>query len=83
MAFTSSPASADGAASPPERAGGWPTTLRFSRRLGESFRGPEYAVAVEGPHGPPPVHMELGSRPVREIARNLALLLDIAVRRVQ
>jgi hypothetical protein len=28
---------------------GWPTTLRFSRRLGEYTRGPEYAMAIEGP----------------------------------
>lgn len=28
--------------------GGWPTTLRFSRRLGESIRGPDYAVSVVG-----------------------------------
>lgn len=29
--------------------GGWPTTLRFSRRLGEATRGAEYAMAIEGP----------------------------------
>lgn len=28
---------------------GWPTTMRFSRRLGESLRGAEYAMAIEGP----------------------------------
>ncbi|MFP8836178.1 hypothetical protein ACLIJR_18090 [Hydrogenophaga sp. XSHU_21] len=27
----------------------WPTTLRFSRRLGEAVRGADYAVAIEGP----------------------------------
>lgn len=27
----------------------WPTTLRYSRRLGESVRGAEYAMAIEGP----------------------------------
>jgi hypothetical protein len=30
-------------------AAGWPTTLRFSRRMGEAMRGPEYAMAIEGP----------------------------------
>jgi len=28
----------------------WPTTLRFSRRAGENFRGADYAAAVEGRH---------------------------------
>lgn len=27
---------------------GWPTTLRFSRRMGEAQRGAAYACAVEG-----------------------------------
>jgi hypothetical protein len=27
----------------------WPTTMRFSRRLGESVRDSRYAVAIEGP----------------------------------
>lgn len=31
--------------SPPD----WPTTLRFSRRLGEAVRGADYAMAIEGP----------------------------------
>lgn len=30
----------------------WPTTLRFSRRLGEAVRGVEYAMAIEGPRPP-------------------------------
>lgn len=30
---------------------GWPTTLRFSRRLGESVRDSHYAAAIEGPTG--------------------------------
>jgi hypothetical protein len=27
----------------------WPTTLRFSRRMGEAVRGAEYAAAIEVP----------------------------------
>jgi len=27
----------------------WPTTQRFSRRMGEAFRGAGYAAAVEAP----------------------------------
>jgi hypothetical protein len=27
----------------------WPTTQRFSRRLGDSLRGAEYAQAIESP----------------------------------
>lgn len=33
---------------------GWPTTLRFSRRMGEATRGAEYAMAIEGPRWRPP-----------------------------
>jgi len=29
--------------------GNWPTTLRFSRRLGEAYPDAEYACALEGP----------------------------------
>ena len=28
---------------------GWPTTLRFSRRLGEAYPDAQYACALEGP----------------------------------
>lgn len=28
---------------------GWPTTLRFSRRLGDAVRGADYAIAIEAP----------------------------------
>lgn len=27
----------------------WPTTMRFSRRLGEAYRDRRYAMAIEGP----------------------------------
>jgi hypothetical protein len=27
----------------------WPTTMRFSRRLGDSVRDSRYAMAIEGP----------------------------------
>ena len=28
----------------------WPTTLRFSRQLGELYRGADYGNAIEGPY---------------------------------
>jgi len=28
----------------------WPTTMRFSRRLGELYRGADYGRAIEGPY---------------------------------
>lgn len=40
----------------------WPTTLRFSRRMGESIRDANYATALEGP------------RPHRSWLRDLLIL---------
>jgi len=31
------------------RDAGWPTTLRFSRRVGEAIRGADFAAALERP----------------------------------
>jgi hypothetical protein len=28
---------------------GWPTTMRFSRQLGETMRGADYAQSIEAP----------------------------------
>ena len=28
----------------------WPTTMRFSRRLGELYRGADYGNAIDGPY---------------------------------
>lgn len=40
----------------------WPTTLRFSRRLGETVRDAEYAAWMEGPGGrrTPPLQARAG-----------------------
>ncbi|NNU41991.1 hypothetical protein [Ramlibacter montanisoli] len=36
----------------------WPTTLRFSRRLGETVRDAEYAAWMEGPGGRRTPHLQ-------------------------
>ena len=54
---------------------GWPTTMRFSRRLGEALRGPEYAAAFEGASGPTPVHIEVRTARLQRTPRLIALLL--------
>jgi hypothetical protein len=36
----------------------WPTTQRFSRRLGERVRDADYAAAIEGPAGQPLVLLD-------------------------
>lgn len=51
-----------------------PTTLRFSRRLGEAVRDAHYATAIEGPDGRPPVRLEPADGFVRRIAALLARL---------
>lgn len=52
---------------------GWPTTLRFSRRLGETVRGAEYASAIEGPLAEP------RRRPLAVLLAAIALTLGAAV----
>ena len=52
----------------------WPTTLRFSRRLGEALRGADYAAAFEGANEPTPVHIQLRN-PRRQRAPGLIALL--------
>lgn len=49
----------------------WPTTLRFSRRLGESVRDADYAAWIEGPGGrrSPPLEPRSG------LAQRLARLV--------
>ncbi len=53
----------------------WPTTLRFSRRLGETVRGAEYAVAIEGADGPWPVLIHATRKPRPRMGALLARLL--------
>lgn len=58
----------------------WPTTLRFSRRMGDALRGPEYAKAFEGAEGPAPVRIHGCAPPRRGVLRRLALLLPRELR---
>jgi len=60
---------------PSTAATGWPTTLRFSRRLGEALRGPDYAAAFEGTDSPSPVHFELRAGQRHRAPSLVALLL--------
>ena len=53
---------------------GWPTTLRFSRRLGEALRDVEYAITIEGPDGRPLALLEPASGLARPIARLISRL---------
>ncbi|MDB5858730.1 MAG: hypothetical protein JWQ76_2419 [Ramlibacter sp.] len=59
---------------------GWPTTLRFSRRLGEATRDVDYASAIEGPAGPvilPP--NGTAPRPLSRLLLDLAIMLVTAI----
>lgn len=51
-----------------------PTTLRFSRRLGESVRDADYATWLEGPCGRRSPHLEPNRGLPRGLARMLAFL---------
>jgi hypothetical protein len=59
--------------------GDWPTTLRFSRRLGEAVRDSAYASAIEGPQESPAPLLEAGSGLMRRIAQFLARVAAIPV----
>jgi hypothetical protein len=45
----------------------WPTTLRFSRRLGEGRRDADYATAIEGPHERPAPQLQPMNGMVRRL----------------
>lgn len=57
----------------------WPTTLRFSRRLGEAYPDAEYACALEGPR--PGRAYELIHRALSFIRTRATRAPDIRVQR--
>jgi hypothetical protein len=52
----------------------WPTTLRFSRHLGEAVRDAEYAAAIEGPDGRPARQTKPAGAIVRRVKKVIACL---------
>ena len=59
----------------------WPTTMRFSRRLGEAVRDPGYAFAIEGPDGSPRRQAGAGGGFVRCVARLIGRMAALSAHR--
>ena len=60
---------------PAQAGAGWPTTLRFSRRLGERWRDADYASAIEGPDQRPVPQFLVASGLVHRLAARVARAL--------